>query len=157
MCGLIQQGRQRMLAIRLAAVALIASMPIFVAVAQEPGIHGTWWTKGKQGRVEITDCAPPAKGVCGKIVWISKPNDAKGRPQTDTANGNPKLRSRPIVGLQLFEGWSETGPKKWRGSIYDPDRGSNFNVTIALAGDRLVVTGCIAWGCESETWTRYRD
>ena len=96
-------------------------------------------------------------GLCGKIVWISKPNDAKGRPQTDTANGNPSLRSRPIVGLQLFEGWRENGPRKWRGTIYDPDRGSNFNVSIALAGDRLVVTGCIVWGCESETWIRYRD
>jgi len=64
---------------------------------------------------------------------------------------------RPIVGLQLFEGWRENGPRKWRGTIYDPDRGSNFNVSIALAGDRLVVTGCIVWGCESETWIRYRD
>ena len=146
-----------MLAIRLAAVAFAASLPISMAAAQEPGIHGTWWTKGKQGRVEITGCASPAKGVCGKIVWISQPNDAKGRPQTDKANGNLSLRSRPIVGLQLFEGWRENGPRKWRGTIYDPDRGSNFNVSIALAGDRLVVTGCIVWGCESETWIRYRD
>ena len=146
-----------MLATRLVAVALIASMPLFTAVAQEQAIHGTRWTKGKLGRVEIVDCAPPAKGLCGKIVWISKPNDAKGRPQTDRANGNPALRSRPIVGLQLFEGWRENGPKKWRGTIYDPDQGQTFNVTIALAGDRLVVTGCIVWGCESETWNRYRE
>jgi uncharacterized protein (DUF2147 family) len=146
-----------MLVTRLVAVVLIASIPISTAMAQEQGIHGIWWTKGKKGRVEIVDCAPPAKGVCGKIVWISQPNDAKGRPQTDRANGNASLRSRPIVGLQLFEGWRENGPKKWRGTIYDPDRGSNFNVGISLAGDKLVVTGCIVWGCESETWTRYRD
>lgn len=142
---------------RLAAVALAACVPIFSAAAQEPGIQGTWWTKGKVSRVEITDCAPPAKGACGKIVWLSKPNDAKGRPHTDRANGNASLRSRPILGLQLFEGWSENGPKKWKGTIYDPDRGRNFNVGISLAGDRLVVTGCIAWGCESETWNRYRE
>jgi hypothetical protein len=97
------------------AVALIASIPISTAMAQEQGIHGIWWTKGKKGRVEIVDCAPPAKGVCGKIVWISQPNDAKGRPQTDRANGNPSLRSRPIVGLQLFEGWRENGRRSGGG------------------------------------------
>lgn len=146
-----------MRATSLAAVALIASMPLFSAAAQEPGIQGTWWTKGKVSRVEITDCPPPGKGVCGRIIWLNKPNDAKGNPQTDRANGNPKLRSRPIVGLPLFEGWSANGPNKWRGVIYDPDRGRNFNVGISLKGDRLTVTGCIAWGCESETWSRYRE
>jgi uncharacterized protein (DUF2147 family) len=146
-----------MRAFRSAAVALVVSMPMSTAMAQEPGIHGLWWTKGKKGRVEVADCAPPAKGVCGRIVWISLPNDKKGQPQTDKANRNANLRSRPIVGLPLFEGWRENGPKKWRGSIYDPDEGKNFNVGIALSGDRLVLTGCIEWGCESETWTRYRE
>jgi uncharacterized protein (DUF2147 family) len=144
-------------AVRLACVALAVSLPIFPAAAQEPGIQGTWWTKGKVSRVEITDCAPPAKGACGKIVWLNKPNDAKGRPLTDRANGNASLRSRPILGLQLFEGWTSNGPNRWRGVIYDPDRGRNFNVGMSLKGDRLTVTGCIAWGCESETWVRYRE
>lgn len=146
-----------MLTTRLAAIVLIASAPMFAASAQEPGIHGLWWTKGKKGRVEITNCEQAGKGLCGKIVWISQPNDKKGQPQTDTANRNASLRSRPIVGLQLFEGWRENGPRKWRGSIYDPDEGKNFNITVSLAGDKLVLTGCIEWGCESETWIRYRD
>ena len=124
-----------MLATRLVAVALAASMPISVAAGQEPGIHGTWWTKGKKGRVEVAECAPPAKGVCGKIVWISQPNGAKGQPQTDKANRNSSLRTRPIVGLQLFEGWRENGPRKWRGSIYDPDEGKNPHaVALGRAG-----------------------
>src|SRR5262245_23919484 len=113
--------------IRLAAIVIAATLPFSLAIGQDAGIHGTWWTKGKKGRVEIADCAPPATGLCGKIVWISQPNDAKGQPQTDKANRNASLRSRPIVGLQLFEGWRENGPKKWRGSIYDPDQGKNFN------------------------------
>jgi uncharacterized protein (DUF2147 family) len=144
-------------ATRLAAVLLATSLPFSMAAAQDPGIHGLWWTKGKKGRVEIADCAPPSKGICGKIVWISQPNDAKGQPQTDKNNRNASLRSRPIIDLQLFEGWRENGPKKWRGSIYDPDDGKNYNVGISLAGDKLVITGCIEWGCESETWTRYRE
>ncbi len=145
-----------MLATRPAAVALAASMLISTAVAQEPGIHGTWWTKGKQGRVEVADCAPPAKGVCGNIVWLAKANDAKGQPQTDKLNPNKSLRSREVVGLRLIEGWREAGAKKWKGKIYDPDKGETFNISISLAGDRLVLTGCIVWGCESETWIRYR-
>jgi uncharacterized protein (DUF2147 family) len=146
-----------MLAIRLAAVVLAVSSPMFTAAGQEPGIHGLWWTKGKKGRVEIADCGQAGKGLCGKIVWISQPNDKQGQPQSDKANRTVSLRSRPIVGLQLFEGWRENGPRKRRGSIYDPDEGKNFNISISLAGDKLVLTGYIEWGCESETWTRYRD
>jgi uncharacterized protein (DUF2147 family) len=143
-------------AIRPAMIALALSVPM-AAAAQEQVIHGTWWTKGKQARVEIVTCEDPSKGVCGKIVWLAKPNDAKGRPQTDRLNPKKDLRSREVVGLQLIEGWREAGPRKWRGKIYDPDKGETFNISISLAGDRLVLTGCIVWGCESETWNRYRE
>ena len=146
-----------MLGILLSAIALALSLSIAPAAAQEQGIHGTWWTKGKVSRVTIADCEEAAKGLCGKIAWLAKPNDAKGRPHTDTRNPNKGLRSREVVGLQLIEGWRENGPKKWKGKIYDPDKGQTFNITIALSGDRLVLTGCITWGCNSETWVRYRE
>ena len=75
-----------MLAIRLAAVVLAVSSPMFTAAGQEPGIHGLWWTKGKKGRVEIADCGQAGKGLCGKIVWISQPMTSKGsrRPTKPT-------------------------------------------------------------------------
>src|SRR5581483_9843692 len=71
--------RPAMIPARSAVIALALSLPA-AAAAQEQGIHGTWWTKGKQARVEIAACEDASKGVCGKIVWLAQPNDAKGRP-----------------------------------------------------------------------------
>ena len=102
-------------AIRSAATAfalafLVPAAPLF---AQEQGIHGTWWTKGKEARVDIANCDDAGKGICGKIVWLAKPNDKKGQPQTDKLNPNNGLRTREEVGLQLIDGWRENGSNKW--------------------------------------------
>jgi uncharacterized protein (DUF2147 family) len=145
-----------MLAIRLATIALALFIPVSIGSAQEQGVRDTWWTKGKEARVEIVDCEQANKGLCGKIVWLAKPNDKKGQPQTDRLHPTKSLRSREVVGLQLIDGWREAGANKWKGKIYDPDKGQTFNISIALKGDRLTLTGCIVWGCDSETWVRYR-
>src|SRR5262245_33327806 len=102
-----------MFATRLAAGALTMFLVTGAASAQDPGILGVWGTKQNKGRVEIAKCAPPKQGLCGNIIWISEPNDAKGKPQTDRGNPNPALRSRPIIGLPIFEGWREAGRNKW--------------------------------------------
>ena len=137
-----------MLAVHIAALAFALLAPAAAATAQEQqGVRGTWWTKGKEARVEIADCEPADKGLCGRIIWLAKPNDKKGQPLSDRLNPNKGLRSREIVGLQLIEGWRENGANKWKGRIYDPDKGETFNISIALRGDRLTLTGCIVWGC----------
>jgi len=145
-----------MFGIRSAAGAFAVLMSIGAASAQDPGVLGLWSTDKGKGRVEIVNCAAPKQGLCGTIVWISEPNDKQGKPQTDKANKNASLRSRPIIGLPIFEGWREAGPKKWKGSIYDPEDGQNYDIDITLAGDKLTLRGCIAFLCESETWDRYR-
>ena len=145
-----------MLAIRSAASALALFVSTGHLCAQDHGILGLWTTDKGKGRVEIVRCAAPKQGLCGTIVWISEPNDKQGRPQTDKANQNASLRNRPIIGLQIFQGWREAGPNKWSGAVYDPEDGRDYDVDISLAGDRLTLKGCIAFLCDSDTWTRYR-
>jgi uncharacterized protein (DUF2147 family) len=135
------------------AATLVATPP---AGAQSQAIFGIWWTENNKGRVEIVNCAPPKQGLCGNIVWISEPNDAQGRPQTDKGNEDPKLRNRPILGLPLFEGWRAVGTNRWRGKIYDPEQGETYDVDISLAGDKLTIKGCVLIICDSSTWNRYR-
>jgi len=145
-----------MLAIRSAAGALAILMSIGAASAQDANLLGVWWTDKNKGRVEIVKCAAPKQGLCGTIIWISEPNDKEGKPQTDKGNKNVSLRNRPIIGLPIFEGWRETGPNKWKGSVYDPEDGTDYDVDITLAGDKLTLKGCIAFLCDSDTWNRYR-
>jgi uncharacterized protein (DUF2147 family) len=145
-----------MFAARLAAVTLAFCIWNCAISAQGQGILGIWWTDQNKGRVEIANCTPPAQGLCGKIIWIKEPNDKQGRPLTDKANKNASLRNRPILGLQIFGGWREVGPNKWKGSVYDPEDGQAYDVEITMTGDKLKLEGCIAFLCDSDTWMRYR-
>jgi uncharacterized protein (DUF2147 family) len=142
-------------ALRFIAGLLFALTPAGAARAQDKGILGLWSTDEGKGRVEVVNCAPPKQGLCGTIVWISEPNDKDGKPQTDKANKNASLRTRPIVGLPIFEGWREVGANKWKGAVYDPEDGQSYDVDITLAGDKLTLKGCIAFLCDSSTWVRY--
>jgi uncharacterized protein (DUF2147 family) len=145
-----------MAALRLAASLLALFLSAGTLFAQDRDILGLWSTDQGKGRVDIVNCAPPKQGLCGTIVWISQPNDKDGRPQTDKANKNASLRNRPIVGLQIFQGWRGAGPNKWKGAVYDPEDGRDYDVDITLSGDKLTLTGCVAFLCDSDTWVRYR-
>ncbi len=145
-----------MIVYHLATVTLSLCLWTCTAAAQSQGILGVWLTEKKNARVEISNCAPPAQGLCGKIVWISEPNDKDGHPQTDKANEDASLRNRPLMGLSLFEGWREIGASKWKGSIYDAEDGKSYDIEITLNGDTLKLEGCIAFLCDSDTWTRYK-
>ena len=146
----------RIIAVSLAVTLATIPSTLPWARAQNPGILGVWWTENNKGRVEIVDCAAPKQGVCGRIIWISQPNDSQGRPQTDKANKNPNLRKRAIIGLPLFEGWRSAGVNRWKGEVYDPEEGETYDVDITLAGDKLTLRGCVLFICDSDTWTRYR-
>ena len=62
--------------------------------------------------------------------------DKKGQPLLDTLNGNAKLRSRPICGLQIMGDLKPMQDGSWdRGWIYDPEQGESFDVEIRLLRD----------------------
>ena len=44
------------------------------------------------------------------------------------------------------------------GTITDPQAGRTYRAKMALAGDALKVSGCVAGGllCRSQTWARVR-
>jgi uncharacterized protein (DUF2147 family) len=138
-----------------AALAMLAVGWSSVGMGQSRQIIGVWWTDKNEARVEIKACAPPQGGLCGTIIWLSQPNDERGRPLVDKENADPKLKRRPVLGLQLFAGWQETGAGRWKGAIYDPDSGKTYDVDVAFGNDKLAIKGCILLFCDSSTWTRY--
>jgi uncharacterized protein (DUF2147 family) len=140
----------------LAAMLAVAPLALAIARAQDQAILGVWWTEDNKGRVEISNCSDPKQGLCGKIIWLSQPNDAEGRPQTDKKNKDPSLRNRQVLGLAIFEGWRPAGNNAWKGEVYDPEDGEAYEVDITLAGDELTLRGCVLLVCDSDTWRRYR-
>lgn len=101
-------------------------------------IFGLWMTRGDEARIEIFQCG---EEICGRIAWIPAPNNADGTAKLDVHNKDAALRGRPLVGLQLMNGFKPTGPRKWTGgTIYSARTGKTHRVTLELVGpDRLKV------------------
>ena len=135
-------------------VAMIAALMAVAdpAWAQDSSLLGRWRTTAQGGIVEIHKCGA---GLCGRIVDAAPlrrdPN------QTDVRNPDPALRSRPLRGLRVLDGFTG-GPMTWTGGpLYDPDSGQRAGrgVLTLIEGGRLSVRGCIApLLCRTQIWTR---
>jgi uncharacterized protein (DUF2147 family) len=112
------------------------------------GILGIWKTEQDESKVEIFMCG---EKICGTIIWLKNPNytDSRdgevGTPFIDRKNPDPALRSRPILGLRILEGFTAKGDNNWEnGTCYDPKSGNTYRGKIHLAApDRLELRGFI--------------
>jgi uncharacterized protein (DUF2147 family) len=129
--------------------------------AGSSGIFGIWKTGMDESKVEVYQCG--AK-ICGKIIWLKNPiyTDSRdgeiGTPVIDRYNPDPALRSRPVLGLQILEGFTVEGDNTWRnGTCYDPKSGKTYRGKIHQAApDRLELRGYIGIPLFGRTsvWTR---
>lgn len=141
------------------ALTLLAATTAFGAA--QNGILGIWKTEKDESKVEIFQCG---EKICGKIVWLKNPkytdsNDGQvGTPIIDRNNPDPALRSRPLIGLQIMDGFTELGDNTWgNGTCYDPKSGKTYRGKIHLASpDRLELRGFIGIPLFGRTsvWTR---
>ena len=135
------------LRIALAATVSFAAAPGMASIP----ITGKWMTVGKDSVVEIAPCG--AK-LCGKIAKLLRP--VEGGPPTDRNNPNAALKSRPLLGLPILVDFTDNGPA-WGGTIYDPRSGKSYRSKVARNPDgTLKVQGCIAFLCQTQTWTPVR-
>jgi uncharacterized protein (DUF2147 family) len=112
-----------------AAAVFLLTAQLFASGGEE--ILGTWNNDDGRAKIEIFNCGGR---YCGKIIWLGQPNyppDDKlgmgGKPRVDRENPDPALRSRPILGLQIMEGFIFRGDGVWeKGHIYDPESGKTY-------------------------------
>jgi uncharacterized protein (DUF2147 family) len=127
-----------------ALLALIAA-PATAAVP----VTGKWITAERDSIIEIGTCG---NTVCGKVLRLLKPNP-DGKMPTDANNPNPALRTRPIPGIMILTGFTDSGAL-WKGRIYDPKSGKSYKSKLARNPDgSLTVQGCVAFLCQSFKWT----
>lgn len=130
-----------------------------MATAQSLSPLGTWTDADKKAQFEIYKC--DGNKLCGKIVSLAVPNDPKtGKPKTDTPNPDPKLRSRPRLGMVFMQGFEYDEDNKWDdGKIYDPESGKTYSCYIKmLNANTMEVKGYIGFSLigRSQTWTRVK-
>ncbi len=131
--------------LRLAAAALAC-----VAAAPPEPVTGRWLTTEGKALVEIGACG---QALCGRIARVLKPRP--GGPAVDANNPDPKLRTRPIAGLNILSGFTPD-QGRWRGRIYDPESGRTYRSELIRAGQSLRVKGCIGPFCRTQVWTSVR-
>ena len=122
------------------------------ASAAAAEVTGNWITEDRSAVIAIQRCGPSLCGNVAKIL-IVKPN----YPQTDVHNPDPRLRSKPILGLRILSGFSSKGDRWENGRIYDPKSGKSYKSKLSLNRDgSLSVSGCIAFICQTQRWSRAR-
>lgn len=152
-------GKDPMRLIELALTTLVTVLGAAGAAFADSPL-GLWYNEPHTGRIEITRCGDE---LCGTIVWLKRPLRPDGTPQVDVHNPEPTLRDRPILGLQILEGFPAEPAKGnvWTGGrIYDPNRGNTYSCRLTvLDADTMHVRGYIGvpWLGETQRWTRVSD
>jgi hypothetical protein len=79
---------------------------------------GTWLVEDGRARVRLERCGPARDHICGYIVWMKNPVDARGEPYRDDQNPDPDKRARALLGHQLLMGLEATPDGRFAGDIY---------------------------------------
>lgn len=128
---------------RLAAGLVLAfTLPAFAA---QP-IAGRWLTAEGGAVVAVGPCGA---AMCGRIVKLIK--GPPSGPPVDARNPDPKMRTRPLVGLAILTDLKPAGDG-WKGQIYDPKSGKTYRAAVMRDGGTLKVQGCVAVFCQTMTW-----
>ena len=125
----------------------------FLINAQNP-FEGVWLTQNKLGRISVKHIG---NGVySGKLVWI-KSTVPNGQAILDINNDDEKLRSRKLMGLELFKNVKTIETNKIKGQIYDPYRGKTFTCEIWPESEDILNIKAY-WGILHQTiqWQRVK-
>ncbi|MDR3514837.1 MAG: DUF2147 domain-containing protein [Azospirillaceae bacterium] len=133
------------------ALALVATPHTVTAAATAP--VGVWLTESRDGAIAIAPCD---SGLCGALVWFQPGDGAESAPPVDEHNPKPMLRHRPLCGLTMITGLTET-EGGWTGWIYNPSDGSTYHTQLIMhADDTLEVHGYVGIPLlgKSQIWVR---
>lgn len=142
------------------SLLLIIAGSAALANAPDPLAHqlyGRWQTETRHGIVEIGACDTAAHGpLCGRLV---DSDGMRANPALrDTNNKEPSLRSRPLRGITMLQGFHRKDGELVGGTIYNGEDGGTYQATLTMVdANTLKVKGCIVWPlCKSQTWKRVK-
>ncbi|WP_238346228.1 DUF2147 domain-containing protein [Luteimonas saliphila] len=132
-------------------MALLWNPPVLAADPAE----GRWKTIDDQtGQPKsIVEISQAANGtLSGRIVELLNPS--KPNPACDKCRDDRK--GKPITGMEIIRGMKRDGDAYSGGTILKPDEGKVYKSKMELidGGDKLEVSGCVAFICKSQVWVR---
>lgn len=122
------------------AVAVAAIMVATGSASADP-LEGMWKTEADDGAYAHVAIAPCGAKFCGKIARTFK----DGGEYTS-----------PNVGKTLVIDMAPEGDGKYKGKVWRPSNDKIYLGKIALNGDEMKLSGCVAGGllCSKQTWMR---
>ena len=109
------------------ALMLLTTMHPFAVAAAVP--FGKWMFANRVA-LQIFDCSGL---LCGRIVWLLRPDNPDGQPDIDYLNPDLASRQRHLCGLTIIWGMKPTGQDHWtNGWLYDPKDGITYNLDAEL-------------------------
>ena len=139
-------------------LALLVSLVLPLSAIGQDSPTGRWRTiddaTGKPKSIVEIYTAKDGR-YAGKVVEILDLKDGPD-PLCDQCEG--ANRDKPIKGMVILWGLKPDGDGKWSGGyVLDPENGKTYKSKLALRdGGRLDMSGCIAFLCRTQTWSRER-
>lgn len=117
-----------------------------LAHAGEHDVYGLWSSgdsllaiePGEDGSLSMTIIA-----LRDAVYRADENEGVPGEPRRDDRNPDEALRHRPLVGLELLDGY-RFGNGRWEGRIYDPESGNTYASRMERDGPRLKMRGYVA-------------
>ena len=127
-----------------------AAQPAATA-ARITGVLGDW----REASGSVIRIAPCGDALCAKLVLVS----AAAPVSVDGMNPDSSLRTRPLCGLLIGEGFRSSDPNKADdGKLYDPKTGKTYKGTMTSEGDVLLLRGYVGIAAFGRTakWDRVK-
>jgi uncharacterized protein (DUF2147 family) len=101
-------------------------------------ILGIWQTEEKNLMIEMVE---EDGHFSGKMIWfLCASGESMMFSYRDTENPDPKLTTRPLIGLNVVEKIFYKGDNVWGdGKIYDPNSGHTYDARITLTTPNTAV------------------
>ena len=137
-------------------ITLIFLSPLVFAAINPDDIVGVWKDGKGKGHVQIFK---QNGKYYGKVIWLTNPKDANGKPKVDKNNPNASLRNQPLIGLTMLRNFKFDDDEWSGGQIYNPSDGKEYKAYMKLMDQNtLSVRGYIGISLfgKTDTWTRVR-
>jgi len=137
---------------KLIFIILVASVVNFQqAQTAEESIVGYWLALDSIFEIKNCDGA-----LCAEIVQVFVEEGVDPKSILDINNMDPELQSRPLIGINIFEGFNgEFNSKNTLkgGRIYNPRDGKTYKSRLRLLDNgNLRVEGCVLFFCGGDEW-----
>jgi len=123
------------------ATLIAAVLSLVAGAACADPIEGMWQTQPDDGAYAHVKIAPCGPAYCGNIVQSFKETGPYESPN---------------VGKQIVIDMVPTGEGTYSGKVWRPSNDKIYIGKIALSGNSMKLSGCVAGGliCKAQTWTK---